>query len=81
MTSGLVERESVGPSREAARYDVVVLGSGLAGMSAAWAASKRGRRVLVVEKQRRPGGSTSLSAGMFWTAPDFDAYREQVPPR
>ncbi|NYV74257.1 FAD-dependent oxidoreductase, partial [Streptomyces sp. UH6] len=60
-------------------FDVVVVGSGIAGSSAAVAATRRGARVALLEKQDTFGGSTALSAGMFWTAPDLDAYRRRVP--
>lgn len=48
-------------------YDVVVLGSGLAGTVAALAANERGADVLVVETAPREsaGGSTRLSGGGF----------------
>ncbi|MFJ5153319.1 FAD-dependent oxidoreductase [Streptomyces sp. NPDC088353] len=61
------------------RFDVVVVGSGIAGSSAAVAATRRGARVALLEKQDAFGGSTALSAGMFWTAPDLDAYRRRIP--
>ena len=60
-------------------YDVVVLGSGMSGLSAGWTAAQSGARVMVLEKLPEIGGSAALSAGMFWTAPDFDAYRARIP--
>lgn len=60
-------------------YDVVVLGSGMSGLSAGWTAAQSGARVLVLEKLPEIGGSAALSAGMFWTASDFDAYRARIP--
>jgi 3-oxosteroid 1-dehydrogenase len=47
-------------------YDVVVLGSGGGGLTAALTASASGARVLVVEKAARYGGSTALSGGGIW---------------
>ncbi|MEV5550306.1 FAD-dependent oxidoreductase [Streptomyces sp. NPDC052309] len=47
-------------------YDVVVIGSGAAGMAAAITARLRGLTVLVVEKTDRYGGSTALSGGAIW---------------
>jgi L-aspartate oxidase len=43
--------------------DVVVVGSGAAGMAAALAAAARGRRVLLVTKEDLGGGSTPLAQG------------------
>ncbi|MEO2132307.1 MAG: FAD-dependent oxidoreductase [Microbacterium sp.] len=59
--------------------DIVVMGSGLAGTSAALHASRRGARVLLLEKSPTLGGSAALSAGMFWTAPTLEAYERRVP--
>lgn len=47
-------------------YDVVVVGSGAAGMAAALAASANGLRAVVVEKAPHFGGSTARSGGGVW---------------
>ena len=47
-------------------YDVVVVGSGAGGLSAALTAAAEGLRVLVVEKTDRIGGSTAVSGGAVW---------------
>jgi succinate dehydrogenase/fumarate reductase flavoprotein subunit len=60
-------------------FDVVVLGSGIAGTTASLLASRAGARVALIEKATEPGGSAALSAGMFWTAPDYDALRKRIP--
>ena len=44
--------------------DVLVLGTGQAGLCAAVAAAQRGASVLVLEKLAFPGGSTSMSSGL-----------------
>lgn len=49
-----------------ARFDVVVIGSGGAGLSAALCAAIDGARVLVVERTAHVGGTTALSAGTTW---------------
>jgi succinate dehydrogenase/fumarate reductase flavoprotein subunit len=55
------------------------LGGGLAGLRAASVAAEAGRRVVLIEKRDRLGGSAALSAGMFWTAPDIQSYSRRVP--
>jgi 3-oxosteroid 1-dehydrogenase len=47
-------------------YDLVVVGSGAAGMTAALTAAHNGLRVLVVEKAPTFGGSTARSGGGLW---------------
>src|SRR5690349_22032185 len=61
---------AVGPG-EAARasaeeFDVVVVGAGAAGMTAALAAAKRGLSVVVVEKAPTFGGSAARSGAGIW---------------
>ncbi|GAA4399017.1 3-oxosteroid 1-dehydrogenase [Tsukamurella soli] len=47
-------------------YDVIVVGSGAGGMTAALAAAHRGLSVLIVEKAAHFGGSTARSGGGVW---------------
>jgi 3-oxosteroid 1-dehydrogenase len=47
-------------------YDVVVVGSGAAGMAAALTAQRNGLRAVVVEKASNFGGSTARSGGGVW---------------
>lgn len=49
-------------------YDVIVIGSGAAGLSAAVAAADQGASVLVVEGDTQVGGSSKLSGGHFYAA-------------
>jgi fumarate reductase flavoprotein subunit len=46
-------------------FDVIVIGGGLAGHCAALAAAEEGGMVALLEKERRTGGSTVLSGGLF----------------
>jgi hypothetical protein len=47
-------------------YDVVVIGAGAGGMTAAAVAAAEGLRVLLVEKTEFVGGTTAWSGGMVW---------------
>lgn len=52
------------PAQES--YDVVVIGAGAGGMTAAAVAAAEGLRVLVIEKTAFVGGTTAWSGGMVW---------------
>jgi hypothetical protein len=46
--------------------DVVVVGSGAAGLAAALSAASRGNQVIVIEKAPAIGGTTAKSDGAYW---------------
>ncbi|MET0547426.1 MAG: FAD-dependent oxidoreductase [Caulobacterales bacterium] len=46
--------------------DVVVIGSGSAGMSAALSAHEAGSKVLVLERSQKLGGTSAVSGGLPW---------------
>ena len=50
----------------ASEYDVIVLGTGIAGLAAALAAREKGMRPLVIEKADKVGGGTTNSYGLIW---------------
>jgi len=55
----------------APEYDVVVLGAGAGGMTAALVAATEGLDVLLIERTSQVGGSTSRSAGTLWIPGNF----------
>ncbi len=56
-----------------AEYDLVVLGSGASGMTAALVAAVEGARVLVLESSARVGGTSARSSGTLWIPQPGDA--------
>jgi succinate dehydrogenase/fumarate reductase flavoprotein subunit len=52
--------------------DLLVIGGGMAGLSAAGYAAQRGARVILLEKATQLGGSAALSGGFVWTATSLD---------
>lgn len=47
-------------------FDIVIVGTGAAGLSAALSARTNGAKVLVVEKAPLVGGTTAMSGGCIW---------------
>ncbi|HTO46962.1 MAG TPA: FAD-binding protein [Burkholderiales bacterium] len=56
-----------------AEFDLVVLGSGASGMTAALVAAIEGARALVIESTSRIGGTSARSSGTLWIPPVADA--------
>lgn len=52
-------------------FDILVVGSGSAGLTTAWTAAKHGARVLVVEKTERVGGNSAKASSGISAAVDF----------
>jgi len=48
--------------------DLLVIGAGMAGLSAAGYAARHGARVVVLERADHVGGSAALSGGFLWSA-------------
>lgn len=59
--------------------DFLVLGGGMAGMTAAGRAAAAGLKVLVVEKGPEIGGSAVLSGGKLWTAKSAQLLAQETP--
>jgi len=66
-------------SSDGPRPDVVIAGSGIAGLVAAVALVDAGASVLLIEKEARLGGSTRISGGTVWTAASMASMRGLVP--
>jgi succinate dehydrogenase/fumarate reductase flavoprotein subunit len=60
------------------QVDMLVIGGGMAGLTAGASAAQKGARVILVEKGPNLGG-TALWAGFLWTARSLEAFRENVP--
>jgi succinate dehydrogenase/fumarate reductase flavoprotein subunit len=60
-------------------YDVIVVGSGAAGLSAACTAAARGKRVVVLEASDRVGGTTAISGGMVWIPGNYKMNAAGIP--
>ncbi len=61
------------------RTDVIVVGAGIGGLTAAVRAQAAGARVIVLEKAYEPGGTTAHSEGGVWTAETYEEMRSDAP--
>ncbi|HVU43013.1 MAG TPA: FAD-dependent oxidoreductase, partial [Xanthobacteraceae bacterium] len=58
--------------------DVLVVGSGAAGLSAAVACARKGLDVLLIEKEAVVGGTSALSGGWLWVPGNAHAARAGI---
>ncbi len=63
-------------SRDAIRFDVIVVGAGLAGSAAAMVAARKGLNVAIIERGQKPGGKNYFGGAIYTHAiaelvPDF----------
>jgi hypothetical protein len=56
------------PEKWDEEYDVIVVGSGFAGLAAAYTAKKAGARVIVLEKMKTLGGNSIINGGLVAAA-------------
>lgn len=61
-----------------AMCDLVVVGSGAGGLSTAITATKRGLKVIVVEKEAVYGGTTAFSGGVLWVPNNPHAQKQGI---
>jgi len=62
----IATKQNISAQTDRQTYDVIVVGSGAAGLTAAIAAAAEGLQVLVVEKAAVWGGTSALSGGGVW---------------
>jgi fumarate reductase flavoprotein subunit len=60
-------------------WDVVIIGAGGAGLSAAAEAAEQGNTVLVIEKNAEMGGNTLLSGGIYQSAVPYLVWEPEHP--
>jgi flavocytochrome c len=70
---GAAAAEFVGSPQHSETFDVIVIGTGMAGMSAAISAAENGAKVVLLDKQQQAlaGGSSALALGGF-SLPEAD---------
>lgn len=78
LLSGCASSDATDSIKWDKEADVVVIGYGGAGVSAAISASDAGANVLVIEKNEKGGGSTCVSGGGFIVSDDTDACNKYV---
>lgn len=78
---GLACSDSIGPLEDSQemRADVVVVGGGMGGLTAAARAQRQGADVIVLEKAFEVGGTMKHSAGVVWTYGTYAAMRNDCP--
>ena len=54
------------PTKWEEEYDLVVLGAGVSGLTAALVSTIEGRRTLLIEKSAQIGGTSAFSSGTAW---------------
>jgi hypothetical protein len=59
--------------------DVIVVGGGMAGLTAALTAAEAGADVLVLESEPAVGGSAALSGGLIWAPRTHELARHWIP--
>lgn len=59
--------------------DLLVLGAGMAGLTAAAQGAQSGLSVFLAEKAETIGGAAALSEGYIWTAPTLEALQAEDP--
>jgi glycine/D-amino acid oxidase-like deaminating enzyme len=59
--------------------EVIVIGGGMAGLTAALATAEAGGDVLVLESESSVGGSMAISGGLIWSPATFELARRWIP--
>ena len=64
---------------ETLEVDLVVVGAGMAGLTAGARAAEAGLSVVVIEKAPQIGGSAAISGAFLWTATSWESMRHECP--
>lgn len=65
LITGTAQAKTGLPAKWDETVDVLIVGSGFAGLTAAWEAQKSGAKVLVIEKMRTAGGNSIINGGIM----------------
>src|SRR3954453_18325447 len=60
------------------RFDVAVVGAGIAGLASAWRAAQTGLRVVVLERGTPGCGASSVAAGILAPGPEADFGEDEL---
>src|SRR4051794_37278435 len=59
--------------------EVIIVGGGMAGLTAALAAAEAGADVMVLESEDSVGGSMAISGGLIWAPATYELARRWIP--
>ncbi|MDX1566948.1 MAG: FAD-dependent oxidoreductase [Longimicrobiales bacterium] len=76
---GTAEAAATQEAARVERTDVVVVGAGMGGLTAAVRAQEQGADVVLLEKASEPGGTMRESEGVVWTYGSYDEIRANIP--
>lgn len=79
LSNERAERTTGPAGTQERRADVVVVGAGMGGLTAAVRAQRQGADVVLLEKASEPGGTMRESEGVVWTYGSYEEMRTNAP--